>query len=166
MKVLSVPNVPWVPMALVLVLAGCNSDPRTWRDLQGHVAGLDTARQDVVIEKFVASKGGTPIVENQTQAHLSGQGPKRRHPACRRRLQRLGGHTAGLRRRGWQDDAHRRIQLVVPRKHVLHERPARVRLSLRQGIHRRPAESAHGPGVRGAAIGSAHAVLRGATRGR
>ncbi len=49
------------------MLAGCNAEPTTWKDLQAHVAGLDAAARDAVIEKFVASKGGTPIVENQTR---------------------------------------------------------------------------------------------------
>jgi enterochelin esterase-like enzyme len=64
-----VPKVPWVwfwPGFLVLVL-GCSSEPTTWRDLQAHVAGLDAASRDAAIEKFVAAKGGTPIVENQTR---------------------------------------------------------------------------------------------------
>ena len=54
-------------MGLVLVLASCSSEPQTWKDLRAGVAGLDTATQDALIEKFVASKGGTPIVENQTR---------------------------------------------------------------------------------------------------
>jgi enterochelin esterase-like enzyme len=62
-----VPKVPLVPMGLVLLLAGCNAEPTTWRDLQAHVAGLDAASRDAAIEKFVAAKGGTPIVENQTR---------------------------------------------------------------------------------------------------
>ena len=49
------------------MLAGCNSEPKTWKDLQSSVARLDAAGQDAVIEKFVASHGGNPIVENQTR---------------------------------------------------------------------------------------------------
>jgi enterochelin esterase-like enzyme len=72
MKVPEVPGVPrvpkvwfwWVPMVLVL---GCNSDPRTWKELKAHVAGLDAAAQDAAIETFVASHGGNPIIENQTR---------------------------------------------------------------------------------------------------
>ncbi len=51
---------------MVLVL-GCNAEPQTWKDLQSHVAGLDGAAQDAAIEKFVAAKGGNPIIENQTR---------------------------------------------------------------------------------------------------
>ena len=51
----------------LLIAAGCNSEPATWRDLQSSVAGLDAAAQDAAIEKFIASKGGNPIIENQTR---------------------------------------------------------------------------------------------------
>ena len=76
MKVPRVPGVPrvprvwfcWVPVVLVLVLVvGCNSEPQTWKELQSHVVGVDAAAQDAAIEKFVASKGGNPVVENQTR---------------------------------------------------------------------------------------------------
>jgi enterochelin esterase-like enzyme len=60
-------TVRWVPIGLVLMLAGCASEPATWKDLQAHVAGRDAAAQDAAIEKFIAAKGGTPIVENQTR---------------------------------------------------------------------------------------------------
>ncbi len=51
----------------LLIATGCNSEPRTWKDLQSSVAGLDAASQDAVIEKFVSAHGGNPIVENQTR---------------------------------------------------------------------------------------------------
>ena len=71
-KVPGVPKVPrvpkvwfcWVPLVLIL---GCNAEPENWRDLQSHVGGLDATAKDAAIEKFIASKGGTPIVENQTR---------------------------------------------------------------------------------------------------
>ena len=70
MSVPVVPKVPGVPgvwfLAVFLVL-GCDSEPRTWKQLQARVIGLDAAAQDAVIEKFVASKGGNPIIENQTR---------------------------------------------------------------------------------------------------
>ena len=64
-----VPGVPWVwflPGLLVLVL-GCNTEPATWKDLQSRVAGLEPGERDAAIEKFIAARGGTPIVENQTR---------------------------------------------------------------------------------------------------
>ena len=62
-----VPGVPWVWFLPVFLVLGCSSEPRTWRELQSHVGGLDVAAQDAAIEKFVASKGGNPIIENQTR---------------------------------------------------------------------------------------------------
>ena len=56
-----------VPMLLALLLASCNSEPTTWKELRGQLPTVDAAAQDALVEKFVASKGGTPIVENQTR---------------------------------------------------------------------------------------------------
>jgi enterochelin esterase-like enzyme len=69
MRVPGVPRVPrvwfcWVPLVLVL---GCNTEPRTWKDLRSHIEGLDVTAQDAAIEKFIVSRGGTPIIENQTR---------------------------------------------------------------------------------------------------
>ncbi|HTH24515.1 MAG TPA: alpha/beta hydrolase-fold protein [Vicinamibacterales bacterium] len=61
------PKVPVVPMILVLVLASCNSEPTTWKELRAQLPTVDAATQDALVEKFVAAKGGTPIVENQTR---------------------------------------------------------------------------------------------------
>ena len=66
-KVPGVPKVPVVPMILVLVLASCNSEPTTWKELRAQLPTVDAATQDALVEKFVAAKGGTPIVENQTR---------------------------------------------------------------------------------------------------
>jgi enterochelin esterase-like enzyme len=66
-RVPGVRRVPWVVFFPVLLILGCNSEPQTWKDLQARVVGLDTAGQDAIIEKFVAARGGNPIVENQTR---------------------------------------------------------------------------------------------------
>ena len=60
-------TVCWVPMCLVLVLAGCASEPESWAALQKHLAGLEPAAREAAVEKFIAAKGGTPIIENQTR---------------------------------------------------------------------------------------------------
>jgi enterochelin esterase-like enzyme len=63
---MKVPGVPvWV--LWVLVLAACNSEPRSWTDLKKQLPSMDASRRDAAIEKFIAAKGGTPIVENQTR---------------------------------------------------------------------------------------------------
>jgi len=54
-------------MGLVLVLAGCGSDPQTWRDLREHLADIAPEQREAAIEKFIAARGGTPIIENQTR---------------------------------------------------------------------------------------------------
>ena len=56
-----------VPMLLALLLASCHSEPTTWKELRAQLPTVDAAAQDAFVEKFVASKGGTPIVENQTR---------------------------------------------------------------------------------------------------
>jgi len=56
-----------VPMLLALLLASCNGEPTTWQELRAQLPTVDAAAQDALVEKFVASKGGTPIVENQTR---------------------------------------------------------------------------------------------------
>ena len=57
----------WVPMGLVLMLAGCRSEPRTWRDLRDHLQSGSAEERAAAIEKFIAARGGTPIIENQTR---------------------------------------------------------------------------------------------------
>ena len=64
---MKVPGVPMVPMVLVLMLAGCSREPRTWAELQRTLPALAAERRDAAVEEFVAARGGTPIVENQTR---------------------------------------------------------------------------------------------------
>ena len=42
-------------------------EPQTWRDLREHVAARLAEQREAAIEKFIAAKGGTPIIENQTR---------------------------------------------------------------------------------------------------
>lgn len=65
-----VPGVPRVPRALfwaVFLVLGCNSEPQTWNSLQRRLPDLEPAAREVAIENFIAAKGGTPIIENQTR---------------------------------------------------------------------------------------------------
>lgn len=67
MKVPRVPKVPMVPIGLVLLLAGCSSEPQTWRDLRERVGRIAPEQREAAIERFITSKGGTPIIESQTR---------------------------------------------------------------------------------------------------
>jgi len=60
-------TVRWVPLVLVLLLAGCASEPKSWGDLQRHLARLEPAAREAAVEQFIAARGGTPIIENQTR---------------------------------------------------------------------------------------------------
>lgn len=70
----TVPKVPrWVPVPKVLTvllalsLAGCAGEPQTWAALKKQLPGMASDQRDAAIEKFIAAKGGTPIIENQTR---------------------------------------------------------------------------------------------------
>lgn len=54
-------------LLVVVAAAGCASEPQTWRDLQRALPGLAPEARDAAIERFIAAKGGTPIIENQTR---------------------------------------------------------------------------------------------------
>jgi 23S rRNA (adenine2503-C2)-methyltransferase len=54
-------------LVLLLMLAGCAREPQSWRELREQVEGLAPDQREAAIEKFVAARGGTPIIENQTR---------------------------------------------------------------------------------------------------
>ena len=92
-------------------------------------------RRTPSIEKFVAAKGGTPIIENQTRLVFLAKDKDGQPP-------RIVGDFNGwaVTPQGYdvvdrQDDADRGHVVVVSREHVVHERAARVRVPLRQGVH-------------------------------
>lgn len=68
-RVPKVPRVPQVlvPVLLALSLAGCAGEPRSWPELKRRLPGMESEQRDAAIEKFIAARGGTPIVENQTR---------------------------------------------------------------------------------------------------
>ena len=51
----------------VLFMISCAGESRSWPDLQKRLPSLAAEQRDAAIEQFVASKGGTPIVEKQTR---------------------------------------------------------------------------------------------------
>lgn len=54
-------------LGLFLFTVSCAGEPQSWSALQKQLAGLAAEDRAAVIERFVAAKGGTPIVENQTR---------------------------------------------------------------------------------------------------
>jgi enterochelin esterase-like enzyme len=52
---------------LCLVLSACGADPTSWRELRGHLQSVAPDQREAAIEKFIAARGGTPIIENQTR---------------------------------------------------------------------------------------------------
>ena len=61
----------WVPRVLsvlvLMVLVGCAGEPQSWAALKKQLPGLESDQREAAIERFVAAKGGTPIIENQTR---------------------------------------------------------------------------------------------------
>ena len=68
-----VPTVPGVPkglvpvLVLVLVFDACNAEPQNWRDFREYIQSVAPDQRDAAVEKFIAAKGGNPIIENQTR---------------------------------------------------------------------------------------------------
>lgn len=52
---------------LVLALTGCAGEPQSWAALKKQLSGMESEQRDAAVEKFIAARGGTPIVENQTR---------------------------------------------------------------------------------------------------
>ena len=48
-------------------ISGCNVEPQSWKDLKDQLPSIDASQRDAVIEKFIAARHGTPIIENQTR---------------------------------------------------------------------------------------------------
>lgn len=63
----AVRKVPWPAFTAIVLMLGCQSEPQSWRDLKEQLPKIEASQRDAVIEKFIAAKGGTPIIENQTR---------------------------------------------------------------------------------------------------
>ena len=51
----------------VLLFGACAGEPQNWRDLREHLESIAADQRDAAVEKFLAAKGGSPIIENQTR---------------------------------------------------------------------------------------------------
>ena len=56
-----------LPPLLVLVLSACSAEPQNWRDFREYIPSVAPDQRDAAVEKFIAAKGGNPIIENQTR---------------------------------------------------------------------------------------------------
>ena len=67
----NVRTVLFVPIVLtvlaIAVLTGCAGEPQSWSALKQQLPGLESDQREAAIERFIAAKGGTPIIENQTR---------------------------------------------------------------------------------------------------
>jgi enterochelin esterase family protein len=52
---------------MLAVLSACTGEPQSWKDLKDRLPSIDASQRDAVIEKFIAAKHGTPIIENQSR---------------------------------------------------------------------------------------------------
>ena len=50
-----------------LFAAGCAGEPQSWLTLKKQLPDLESDQREAAIERFIAAKGGTPIIENQTR---------------------------------------------------------------------------------------------------
>ena len=68
MKVRTVRTVPkGLVLVLVLVFGACNAEPQNWREFREYIQSVAPEQRDAAVEKFIAAKGGSPIIENQTR---------------------------------------------------------------------------------------------------
>ena len=54
-------------LVLMLVFGACNAEPQNWRDFREYIQSVAPDQRDAAVEKFIAAKGGNPIIENQTR---------------------------------------------------------------------------------------------------
>lgn len=54
-------------LLLALALSACAGEPHSWRALREHLASIAPDQRDAAVERFIAARGGTPIIENQTR---------------------------------------------------------------------------------------------------
>jgi enterochelin esterase-like enzyme len=62
-----IPSVFLLALVFLQALVGCASEPQTWRDLRQQLQSGSSEERAVAVEKFIAARGGTPIIENQTR---------------------------------------------------------------------------------------------------
>jgi 23S rRNA (adenine2503-C2)-methyltransferase len=132
-------------LAVLLMVAGCASEPQNWREFRQYIQDVAPDQRDAAVERFITAKGGNPIIENQTRLIFFAKDKDGKTP-------RIVGDF-----NNWA---------VTPQGYdVSVGQPTRIDGSqCRPGSCRRSAQSAAGAGLHRPALGSADAVL-GATAG-
>ena len=54
-------------LVALLMVAGCATEPRNWREFRDYIQDVAPEQRDAAVEKFIAARGGNPIIENQTR---------------------------------------------------------------------------------------------------
>jgi len=54
-------------LIVLLMVAGCAREPENMREFREHVQGLPADQREAAVEKFIAARGGSPIIEYQTR---------------------------------------------------------------------------------------------------
>jgi 23S rRNA (adenine2503-C2)-methyltransferase len=54
-------------LAVLLMVAGCASEPQNWREFRQYIQDVAPDQRDAAVERFITAKGGNPIIENQTR---------------------------------------------------------------------------------------------------
>ncbi len=54
-------------LVVTLALGGCAGEPTSWAALKKQLPALESDQREAAVERFIAAKGGTPIIENQTR---------------------------------------------------------------------------------------------------
>jgi len=54
-------------LVITLALGGCAGEPTSWAALKKQLPALESDQREAAVERFIAAKGGTPIIENQTR---------------------------------------------------------------------------------------------------
>lgn len=57
----------WLLLTFGLVWPSCASEPQTWSALLRQVAGLDPSARARAVEGYIATHGGTPLIEDQSR---------------------------------------------------------------------------------------------------
>jgi 23S rRNA (adenine2503-C2)-methyltransferase len=54
-------------LVALLMVAGCGAEPRNWREFRDYIQDVAPEQRDAAVEKFIAARGGNPLIENQTR---------------------------------------------------------------------------------------------------